>query len=127
MGPTGPAGSAGNAVVFDTDNTIDTNPGNMNTDGTMANLVADFRGSTTCMNNDIYWHVATGRVFQYQGSTTTNGATALTFAELTNTDSDVTGGFISGEAINSSTKITVGSDSQIEIDGTNKRILIKDS
>ena len=76
-GPDGPAGSAGNAIVFDTNG--------LDTDANKYELIQQFRGSNDVLNNDVYWDVQGGRVFQWQNSSTTNPTipSNTSFTELT--------------------------------------------
>ena len=94
-GPSGPAGSAGAAIAFDLDGTEDTNPGNMATTGTMANLIAAVRGEDLIKVRDVYWDVVNGKVYQYQGSSDiTDTSTSVSFEDLTQEGE----GFINPEA-----------------------------
>jgi hypothetical protein len=77
-GPDGPAGSAGNAIVFDTDGTINPDTGSGTT---KSDMIRSFRNANEVLTNDVYWHIQTGRVFQYQGSNVTTADVA--FTELT--------------------------------------------
>ncbi len=86
-GPDGPAGAAGNAIVFDTDATINSDTGT----NSKADLIRDFRNVDEVLQNDVYWHIQTGRVFQYQGASVTTAD--VSFTELT------TSGFISADAL----------------------------
>ena len=85
--PCGPAGAAGNAIVFDTDATINSDTGS----SSKSDLVRSFRNENKVLTNDVYWHVQTGKVYQYQGPTVTT--TDVTFTELTSS------GFISADAL----------------------------
>jgi hypothetical protein len=83
-------GAAGNAIVFDTDSTINSDTGG----NSKSDLIRQFRGTDEVLNNDVYWHVQTGRVYQYQG-TSINSTADVTFTELTTADA----GFLNLSAI----------------------------
>ena len=87
----------------------------MATSGSMANLVKNFRGEDLVKVNDVYWHVQTGQVYQYQGaSDVTNTATSITFTELTDTTN---GGFLSADAL-----VVPSGNDRLEISASNIKI-----
>ena len=47
-------------------------------------MVRQFRGNNEVLNNDVYWNLGTGRVFQYQGASNYSGAD-VAFTEITST------------------------------------------
>ncbi|MGB2183715.1 MAG: hypothetical protein ACPH5H_07515 [Candidatus Poseidoniaceae archaeon] len=108
-GPQGPAGSAGNAIVFDT--TTD----NPLSDSGQSDLVRQFRGQDLVAVNDVYWHIKTGKVFQYQGASDVTTGTA-DFVELSSKISGQTG-FLSPDAL----KIGSGNE-RVEFSSTGMKI-----
>ena len=121
-GPTGPAGSAGNAIVFDTDATVNADTGA----NSKSDLVRGFRGENLVKVNDVYWHVQTGKVFQYQGASDVTNTADVAFEELTSSTST---GFLSANALtveeeSDGSKIAISS-TKIEIfDGSTLRVKI---
>ena len=95
QGSDGPAGSAGNAIVFDTDNTVNSD----DTGVTKSDLIRDFRGTNDLLQNDVYWHIQTGQVYQYQGSSVLNNENFN--GDFTNLNNKLTGqsGFLSPDAL----------------------------
>ena len=98
-------GAAGNAIVFDTDSTVNSDTGS----NSKSDLIRQFRGTNEVLNNDVYWHVQSGRVYQYQG-TSINSTSDVAFTELTRWDS----GFLSFSAIQSA--FAGGSELRFESD-----------
>jgi hypothetical protein len=98
-------GAAGNAIVFDTDADVNSDTGS----NSKSDLIRQFRGNNEVLNNDVYWHVQTGRVYQYQG-TSINSTADVTFTELTRSD----GGFLNFSAIQSA--FASGSEMRFESD-----------
>jgi hypothetical protein len=83
-------GAAGNAIVFDTDSTV-----NHDVYGTTkADLIRQFRGTSEVLNNDVYWHIQTGTVYQYQGTSSYTPNANLAFTNLNSN-----GGVLSLDAI----------------------------
>ena len=94
--------------MFDTDSTINSDTGS----SSKADLVRNFRNENKVLTNDVYWHIQTGRVFQYQGNTVTTAD--VTFTELTSSSGN---GFISADALlvsSSSNRVEIRSD-RIEV------------
>jgi hypothetical protein len=58
VGATGAKGTAGNAIAFDTDATIDDDAGK-------TTFIHNLRGESVVVENDTYWHIQTGRIWQY--------------------------------------------------------------
>jgi hypothetical protein len=87
VGPVGPNGTAGSAIAFDTDATVNSDSGS----NSKSDFIRTLRGENYVQQNDIYWHVQSGRVFQYRGANH-SGTSDLSFTELTSA------GFINPEA-----------------------------
>ena len=119
-GVDGPAGSAGNAIVFDTDATVNSDTGS----NSKSDLVRQFRGVDDLLNNDVYWHIQTGRVFQYQGVSLIDSTADATFTEITTN----TGGFLALDGIRNTATTgerIIFEDDNIQIhDGTRVRVRI---
>jgi hypothetical protein len=100
--------------VFDTDATLnDDAPGN---GLTKSDLIRAFRNTNELLENDVYWHIQTGRVFQYQDSSSTDPNYDGNFVELSNRASGGNG-FLSPDAL------TVGSgDDRVEFSSTGIKI-----
>jgi len=94
--------------VFDTDGSINSDSGT----NSKADLVRNFRNENKVLTNDVYWHIQSGRVFQYQGNTVTTADVA--FTELTSSSGS---GFISADALlvsSSTNRVEIRSD-KIEV------------
>ena len=102
-------GSAGNAIVFDTDATVNSDTGT----NSKSDIIRQFRGENVLLKHDTYWHIQTGRVFQYQG-VDYNGTADKTFTEVTTN---------SGGILNlSGLRNTADSGARIEFGGDNIKI-----
>jgi hypothetical protein len=108
-------GAAGNAIVFDTDSTV-----NDDSNGTTkADLIRQFRGTSEVLNNDVYWHIQTGTVYQYQGTSSYTPNANLTFTNLNSN-----GGVLSLDAILDALE---GDGSGLRFYGDNLQILDSNS
>ena len=85
-------------------------------------MIRSFRGADEVLTNDVYWHIQSGRVFQYQGSNVTTQDVA--FNELTSSSGN---GFISADALlvsSSSNRVEIRSDKIEVYAGGNLRVRI---
>ena len=95
IGPTGPVGQAGNAIVFDTLASTKSDGGS----DSKSDLIRTFRGVNNVLINDVYWHIQSGQVYQYQGAQNViDDTTDVSFTLLNRTDSNPNGGFLNPDS-----------------------------
>ena len=97
VGAQGAVGSAGNALAFDTGAAEKANTGS----NSKMDLIRAVRGENSVIDGDVYWHIASGNVYQYSGADLTTQDQAMTHL------SDATG-FLRGQSIIEDAELNTG-------------------